>query len=152
MGNLVPSWHHIGDSKLFLIDFTRPEVQDIIVQQAVAVSKCGLYDGIVFDWWHEDIVTLFDWYNPSKRFSTKEAELQARLSIVQRIRSRVPDDFLIIGNTNRRKIPITAPYINGGYMETARDYDGGYTHEGLAEIESSLLWLEENLREPQINC
>ena len=152
MGNLVPAWHHIGDFKLFLIDFTRPEVQDIIVQQAVAVSKCGLYDGIVFDWWHEDIVTLFDWYNPSKRFSTKEAELQARLSIVQRIRSRVPDDFLIIGNTNRRKIPITAPYINGGYMETGRDYDGGYTHEGLAEIESSLLWLEENLREPQINC
>ena len=37
-------------------------------------------------------------------------------------------------------------------METGRDYDGGYTHEGLMEIETSLLWLEQNLRSPQINC
>ena len=150
MGNLVPSWFDI--SGLYLIDFTHAEVQNIIVQQAVAVAKCGLYDGIVFDWWHEQGVTLFDWSAPSKRYSTPEAERQARLSIVQRIRQQVPDDFLIIGNTNRRKIPLTVSYINGGFMETLRDYDGGYTHDGLAEIESSLLWLEKNLREPQVNC
>ena len=107
---------------------------------------------IVFDWWHEDIVTLFRWGDYSEQYSTAEEELKARLLIIQRIRANVPEDFLIIGNTNRRKIPITAPYINGGYMETGRDYDSGYTHEGLAEIESSLLWLEENLREPRINC
>ena len=148
-GNLVTAWSEgIG----MLIDFTLPEVQDIIVQNAVAVAKSGLYDGLVFDWWHENIVTLFRWGDYSEQYSTVEEELEARLSIIQRIRANVPEDFLIIGNTNRRKIPITAPYINGGYMETGRDYDGGYTHEGLAEIESSLLWLEENLREPRINC
>ena len=37
-------------------------------------------------------------------------------------------------------------------METLKDYDGGYTHEGLREIESTLLWLEENMREPRVNC
>ena len=152
-GNLVRAWHHLFPGRgSYLIDFTRPEVQDIIIQQVVAVAKCGLYDGIVFDWWHENHVTLFDWYDPSKRYSTLEVELQARLSIVQRIREKVPDDFLIIGNTNRRKIPITAPYLNGGHMETGRDNDSGYTHDGLEQIENSLVWLEENLREPQVNC
>ena len=29
-----------------LTDFTQPGMQDIIVQQAIAVAKCGLFDGI----------------------------------------------------------------------------------------------------------
>ena len=29
---------------------------------------------------------------------------------------------------------------------------GGYTHDGLKQIESTLTWLEESLRSPQINC
>ncbi len=33
----------------FLMDFTHPDVQDIIVQQAAAAAKCGLYDGIFLD-------------------------------------------------------------------------------------------------------
>ena len=37
-------------------------------------------------------------------------------------------------------------------METLRDYDGGYRHDGLIEIESTLLWAEEHLQAPQINC
>ena len=151
-GNLVTGWHDIGEQKIFLLDFTNPDFQDVVVQRAVAIAKSGLFDGIVFDWWHEEIVTLSHWHDWSKRYSTVEAELEARLSIVKRIREQVRDDFLIIGNTNRRKIPVTAPYINGGYMETGRDHDFGYTHEGLAKIESSLLWLEENLREPRVNC
>ena len=151
-GNLVPAWYDIGDLKLYLIDFTLPEVQDIIVQKAIAVGKCGLFDGIMFDWWNETGVTLANWYDWSEQYSTPEEELQARLSFIQRIRAEVPKDFLIIANTNRRKIPMTAPYINGSFMETLRDHDGGYTHDGLEEIESSLLWLEKNLRKPQINC
>ena len=79
-----------------------------------------------------------------------EAEQRARDSILQRIRAAVRSDFLIIGNGNRRKFPRTAPYINGTFMETGRD--SGYTHGGLVEIESTLFWAEENLREPQINC
>ena len=151
-GNLVKAWRDRAGLQIYLLDFTNPDFQDVIVQQAVAVSKCGLYDGIVFDWWHEGIVTLSEWDNWSNQYSTVEAELEARLSIVQRIREQVRDDFLIIGNTNRRKIPVTAPYINGGFMETGRDYDGGYTHEGLAEIESSLFWLDQYLRSPRVNC
>ena len=144
-GNLVTGWH----GNVFLLDFTNPDFQDIIVQQAVAVAECGLLDGIMFDWWHEDHFSLADWRDNSIRYSTKEAELEARLSIVRRIREQVPDDFLIIGNTNDRKIPVTAPYMNGGYMETPKR---GYTRESLIKIESSLLWLGEHLRKPRVTA
>ena len=141
-GNLIP-W--IRGRNYYLIDFTHPEFQEQIVEQAIAVTQCGLFDGIFFDWWNEDWRVL-------KGYRTYEEEQRARDSILQRIRAAVRSDFLIIGNGNRRKFPRTAPYINGTFMETGRDYDGGYTHGGLAEIESTLSWAEENLREPQINC
>ena len=162
-GNPVKAWYNREDVKMYLLDFTNPDVQDIIVQRAVAVSKCGLYDGIVFDWWHESIVSLSDWNDWSKQYSTVEAELEARLSMVRRIREIVRDDFLIIGNTNDRKIPVTGPYLNGGFMEVPVNLQGtletpvnvlqsDYIHERLAEIESSLFWLDQNLRSPRVNC
>lgn len=49
-GNRVVAVQHIIDPTIFLIDFTNPELQDIIIEQAVAVAKCGLYDGIFLDW------------------------------------------------------------------------------------------------------
>ena len=38
------------------------------------------------------------------------------------------------------------------YFYYSKDYSGGYTHGGLAEIESTLTWSEQNFRAPQINC
>ena len=150
-GNLRPG---IRGQNYYLIDFTHPELQEQIVEQAIAVARCGLFDGIFFDWWNEDRAVLTNhqvgWTELLP--GGNEAEQRARDSILQRIRAAVTPDFLIIGNGNRRKFPRTAPYINGTFMETLRDYDDGYTHGGLAEIESTLFWAEENLREPQINC
>ena len=148
-GNLVGNADLIDS--VFLIDFTQLGAQDIVVQQAIAVAKCGLFDGIFFDWWNENRLTLanFDW---SEHYSTPEEELQIKLSLIQRIRALVPNDFLIIGNNNQYRIPITGSYMNGSFMESFQDYEGGYTPARLAEIESNLLWLEENLKEPQINC
>ncbi len=130
----------------YLIDFTQPGVQDIIVQQAVAVSQCGLYDGIFFDWWTEDGPVL-DVYVGWR------AEVQARENIVQRIRAATHPDFLIWVNTNRAKIPRTGKYINGSFMETLtpRDITDDQLEQRLLEIEDSLLWLDTNLREPRIN-
>ena len=135
----------------FFLDFTHPEQQDIMVQQALAVAQCGLYDGIFLDWWDEDNLVLGS-DQKVDGYRGNEAEQRARDTIIQRIRAGVDDDFLIIVNTNRRKIPRTGAYINGTFMETGRDYAGGYTHDGLAEIESTLLWAEEHLREPRVNC
>lgn len=129
----------------FLLDFTHPEVQNVIVEQARALSLCGVFDGIFLDWWREDIPVL-DGYR------TNESEQQARDVIIRRIREEVGDDFLILVNPNRTKPERAAPYINGLFMETGRDYAGGYTYGGLGQIESTLLWAENNLRAPQINC
>ena len=145
-GNLVPGSRFTSDS--YLIDFRLPEVQDIIVQQAISVSKCGLYDGILFDAWGEHS-RLLTGYGSHPFHSTVEEEWQARLTILQRIRANVPDDFLIICNHNWKKLPLSAPYINGGFMET--HHEGEYTNSKLADIEDALIWYEENVREPQVN-
>ena len=130
-----------------LIDFTHPYIQDRIVKEAIAVSKCGLFDGIFFDYWHEGIPVLLG-------FRTMEAEQRARDTILQRIRANTRPNFLIMGNTNDRIIPRTAPHINGGFMETGiPEYKIGDNLERYVnEVERALSWLENNSREPRINA
>ena len=151
-GNIVPEGITGGAG---LMDFTHPAVQDIIVEQAIAVSKCGLFDGIVFDWWHETVSILSD-HNTGWRegYRGLDAEQRARDVILQRIRTETRPNFLIQVNSNRGKIPRTAPYINGLTMETG--IPNWFTtddarNNALLETESTLLWAEENLREPRIN-
>ena len=139
----------VGWSEL-LIDFTIPGAQDIFVQQAVAVAECGLYDGIFLDWWSEEWNVLYNRIT-GERYRDLKVEVEAKVNILRRIREAVGDDFLILVNTNRSKIPRSAPYVNGTFMETLRDYEDGYTYAGLSEIESTLLWSEENFQDPQIN-
>ena len=137
-----------------LMDFTHPAVQDRIVQQAVAVSKCGLYDGIFFDFWtDESPVLVGSDGNSAHVFRGLEAEQRARDNIIQRIRAETRPNFLIMGNTNRRIIPRTGPHINGGFMETVLPYDKPSTSldRYLFEVEDSLKWLDTNLRKPHIN-
>ena len=134
-----------------LIDFTHPVVQDLLIQKAIAVAKCGLYDGIFLGGWQEDQATLNN--DKGVYYRSVEAEGSARISMVRRIREVIGDDFLIIVKTNQRKAPLSAPYVNGMFMEAILDeQDTGYTHAGLREIESTLLWSEQNFREPRINA
>ena len=132
----------------FLIDFTLPEVQDYFVGQAIEIAKCGLYDGIFLDWWRDE------WHGDELqeesfiRYYASDVG-EAAISLLRRIREGVnKDDFLIIVNTNYTKIPRSAPYVNGTFMETidGRDYTG------LAGMESTLLWSEQSFQYPQINC
>ena len=127
---------------IFLVGIYHYGTQDIFVQQAVEVAKCGIYDGIFLNWWQDD-QALEPFYHGDR--------VDAKVAILQKIREVVRDDFLIIVNGSRSKIPHAAPYVNGTFMETRRDHPQGYTHRELQEIESTLLWSEENLRSPQIN-
>ena len=139
-----------GDLDL-LIDFTHPVVQDILVQKAIAAAKCGLYDGIFLGGWQEDQGPLNN--DKDVYYRNVQAEGSARISMVHRIREAVGDDFLIIVKTNQRKAPLSAPYVNGMFMEAVLDdQETGYTHAGLREIESTLLWSEQNFREPRVNA
>ena len=149
-GTIVNAW----EGKFGLIDFTHPDIQDRIVQQAIAVSKCGLYDGIHIDWWLEIGAVLYNLYgNRSHVYRGNEAEQGARDNILRRIRAATRPDFLIIANTSRYIIPRTAPHINGGFMITLIPYTstGDPLEAVLNQIETSLLWLEQNLRQPRIN-
>ena len=140
-----------AEGSTLLIDFTHPVVQDILVQKVLAVAKCSLYDGVFLGRWQEGEVTLEDDNGISYR--SVEAEWSARISMMRRIREAVGDNFLIIVNTGRHKARLSAPYINGAFIETVLDAgDTTYTHERLREIESTVLWSEQNLRGPQINA
>ena len=125
-----------------LIDFTYPEIQDFLVRRAVAFAKCGLFDGIFLDVWRDD------WRDRSEDQYYAHDVSEAAITLLRRIREEVGDDFLIIVNTNDTKIPLSAPYVNGTFMEIVKPFSS----TNFAEIESTLLWSEQNLREPQINC
>ena len=138
----------IKDSYGFLLtDFTQPGLQDIAVQHALAAAKCGIFDGLFFDWFAEagHTVTLGHY--------TYEEEQRAKDTILRRIRAAVRDDFLIVINTNRFKIPRRAWGINGIFMEAIPDnLETGYTRDEIKQIEDTLRWAEVNLKAPQINC
>ena len=156
-----PGWirdadgQRIGESPAYLMDFTDSFVQDRIVQQAIAVSKCGLYDGIFFDYWSETwpVLTGRDSNSVRRIWRGMEAEQRARDTILQRIRAETRPNFLIMGNTNIEIIPRTAPSVNGGAMETVMpaDRDLQNIEKDLNKIRESLLWLDQNLREPRVN-
>ncbi|MYC78070.1 hypothetical protein F4X10_20095 [Candidatus Poribacteria bacterium] len=129
-----------------MVDFTNPDVIEMIVAQAVAVANCGLYDGIILNNWNE---------SGDHHGIPQEEVLQARLQILQKIREAVPaDDFLIAVNSVWRKIPRSAPYINGALMETwGSEWQGTgeaayYTRQDYLNYEEALLWNEANYREP----
>ena len=152
-------WQHDRQGNVYydgerrVMNFTHPLVQDMIVQQAVAVSKCGFYDGIFLDWWNEFYSVLGDDEHHIPFFDNT-TEQQARDAIMQRIRSNVRPDFLVMGNMNRAIAPRNAPHINGSFMETITpsDHDAETAELLFSEIADSLQWLESNLREPRINA
>ena len=138
----------------FLIDFTQEAVQDLVVEKVLELKNSGLFDGIMLDWWSEDFATspvgVNDW---SETILTREEELKARLAILQKIRFNVGDNFLILVNANTRKIPHSAAYVNGIFMESHKDeYSRGYNLDEIKQMERTLLWAEQHLKPPQINC
>ena len=136
----------------YLIDIRLPEVQDIIIEQAISVAACGLYDGIFFDgWWEGDVPLVGNWNADGSPQFYEIVDAEILVSTLQRIRANVRDDFLIMFNSNRRQMPNSVSYINGSFMETFPP-ESGYTRDDIIEIEGSLIWYEANVREPKINC
>ena len=142
-GNRVldPSWNR------YIIDFTLPGAEDHIVEMAVSVAKCGIFDGIFMDLWGEEEGEELPSAEGAAHLYHGD-RVEALVSLVKRIREAVGDDFLIVVNARTEKIPRSAPYVNGAHIET---WDDAYPRERLIEIEKALSWYEENLRYPQVN-
>ena len=137
----------------YLINFLKPEVQELLIKRIIALERCGLYDGVFLDGFNSNFTGFMGrWRYPV----TDEDIIHVMLNILRTVRSQVREDFLILVNTNRTKATDYIEYVNGTFMETGADNlggnPGGYTHGGLYEIEDTLTWSEENFRSPQINC
>ena len=160
-GSIAPGWgeDEDGDGTLEeaetvcgLVDFTNQEFQDLFVKRVKTLKDSGLFDGIMLDWWSEEFATsgTLDW---SSTYLSQEEELNARITILKKIREAVGDDFLILVNANKSKTPESAPYINGLFMECYKSgWDVGYTEEEILQIETTLRWAQANLKAPVINC
>ena len=161
-GDPVPGWGEDTDkdgiiepeeARSGLTDFSQPELIELIAQKALAAKETGIVDGIFLDWWNEHYGTAASYMDWGTFYMTQEEELESRLAILRRIRELVGDDFLILVNTNEWKAPLSAPYVNGTFMELYKpDYSKGYTVEHLMEAEETLYWASENFQEPRINC
>ena len=128
-----------------LLDFTLPQTQQYVKDQVMAISQCGLFDGIFLDNWSE--------HPRLHGYRTLEEEHIARDRILQSIRE-IDEDFLILVNSGPHKIPRWAPYINGIWMEAGAGANSIYDPHELDQIQETLLWAETEapFREPIINA
>ena len=123
-GKPIVGWEEGG---YFLLNFQDTEFREHVAEQCKAVIDTGVVDGIMLDWWVDD---------------------KDRLELVKAIRKTIGEEGLILANANDQKTPLTAPYLNGYFMEC-------YRSESVDDwklISDTLLWAEKNLRYPRINC
>ena len=120
-----------------------------MIKEIVMAAESGFYDGVHFDSWRCcDLAGYYDY----------DTETQARTDILKGIREQVHPDFLIMVNTNRdRPEPEHVPYLNGLHMETVWGFPLGhpdypYAVPGIYQIERTLSWAVENLRQTIVNC
>ena len=129
----------------YMMNLLNPALQDLLIQRIVGFAQCGIFDGILLDGFGGD-ASFGDWF-------AYELIIEARVRILREVRERVRDDFLIIVNANRKKPVQYAEYVNGSAMEPGEDYKGtaGGTYKLLQVLDETLLWNEENLRQPTVN-
>lgn len=161
-GAFCPGWGEDSDGdgeieldeiQFMLLDFRNPALHELIAEKALALKKSGLFDGIMLDWWNEHSATTGKWPNWNGTHLNLNEEKAARIAILRKIREKVGNDFLILVNSNSNTVPLSASMVNGLFMECFKpQYDKGYTIEQIKKMETTLLWAEENLKEPRINC
>ena len=143
----------VNQNDEYLINFLKPEVQDLLIKRIIAIEQCGFYDGVFFDGFARNGTGFVGRHlHPA----TDEEIIQAYTNIFQAVRAQVRDDFLILINANDSKPTRYTEFINGIWMErvgifaeypVVDDIRGG-----VLEAEDLLSWAEENLRPPQITC
>ena len=134
----------------WMVNILNPALQEVQIERIVGFARCGIFDGALIEGFsHHGFGSAGGQFYPAVTDVplTEEAIIEAYIRILSEVRARVPDDFLIVVNAAKDKIPLFAEYINGNVMEPGWDY----SYKGLAKIESTLLWSEAHFREPQLN-
>ncbi len=123
-GEIEKGW---AEGDYLMLDFHNPEFREHVARQAKAAVASGVFDGIFLDWWRDDA---------------------DRLELIKTIRAAIGEETLIMGNANDMTTPLTGGYLNGYFMECWKS-EKPSEWETIAE---TLLWAEQHLREPRINC
>ena len=131
-GKLVKGW---DEGSFLRLDFRQTALVSNIVQKARAVCAAG-YDGVFLDWWEENEI-----------FEGKSMT-PYRTNLLASIRAAIGPRKLIIANANDHTVPLSAPWINGLYMECYNTT----TPDKWKAIEQTLTWADANLRKPRVNC
>jgi len=175
-----------------LIDFSNPDLQDLVAARAASLVAEGLYDGIFLDCWSENRAGESQWSwiannnlnigggNPRPWGLTNahptattlaEVERKARLDLLQKIRSKIGTNKIIIANINYGlgggySLNASNPLLSGAnldgvYMECWVGSGSGTDSEYLQNaaelwrrIEETWAWVEApgNLRSQGFNC
>jgi hypothetical protein len=104
-----------------LIDFSNPDLQDLVAARAASLVAEGLYDGIFLDCWSENRTGESQWSWIANNYlnigggnlqpwgltnahptatTLAEVERKARLDLLQKIRNRIGTNKIIIANIN----------------------------------------------------
>ena len=115
-GRRVAGWAEGGYVQM---DFSRPDYRRHVARRAGAVVATGVVDGVMLDWWRDDA---------------------DRLALVRAVRKAVGPHALILVNANDRRVPESAPYVNGLFMECTRSKtaEDWARREGLPRISLSV--------------
>lgn len=152
-GELVKySWDNQFDKTAYL-NLPASHVQDVLIDRIVGIASCGLFDGIMLDNFVSFAETKYGRVNRELISVEKGAEImEGMIRIFSEARKRIPKDFLIIVNGGVARMENFTEHINGVYIEGGREPDAPYSYTDLIDMENAMLWNEENLRHPQINC
>lgn len=111
-----------------LLDFSKPQFQNLVAQQCRALVATGVFDGCFFDWW-----------NP---------ETPPRVDLIRTVRNTVGDTALLVANVNGRLPEKSALYLNGIYMEGF----GAPFFSDWKTAAANLLWAQTHLQAPVITA
>jgi hypothetical protein len=132
-GNRKIGWTG-GPEPYYYLDYRNPSFGENVRKQASVAVASGIYDGVMLDWWG----------------SHGESD-PVCIEFLKKIREAIgPDGIIIVNNDRISPLPVSAPYINGAFMEMK--YDTHHTPEGWKRLADDLVWFEQNLRKPVLNC
>jgi len=125
--------------KTVWVNYFHPEFADYFSD--LILKRTRRFDGVIFDWWHND--------HPG---ASKVKVKKARRKIAEAIRNKMGEEFIILGNVNWHGNGDTHDLINGVYMELAKSKktSSAYSCKEIAKIEKLIKFHDQNLSEPRI--
>lgn len=135
----------------FMINVQHPDWPNLLAKKAVIYKNQG-FDGILFDWWHN---WAGNCYHGICVRSASEIE-KVRESIAKEIRSKVGNNFIIMGNVNWNINDPAAQYMSGAFLELWKQPTESYKRDNqsstmsIEAMEGILKYWDSTLMEPKI--